>query len=321
LSTAVRWLDDTRDWFRRRLVEPPPPLIGVEVRASGLGVVKLVRQGVGLAVGSAAALDLPAGTLSLSMSQPNIHDPAILRQYLKAVVERAGVLGGGKIALVLPDPVARVALIPASELQGRASEMDEMLRFRLRKSVPFDIREARVAHAHLGSGEGATVVAAAIYKPILEGYESACRDVGLHPGVVEIAGLCLLEAASRAHGRGDRIVVNWDEGYLSLLVSREGVPVLVRTIVGAAAGSRPDVVREAESTLLYYQERLGGTTLAGASVRSAVVPPAEAAALLSQPLGVEVEVLDPWNPLAASDLGTRTQALAGAAACLMGRAA
>lgn len=314
-------LGSTGDWLRRRLFDPPPPLTAVEVRATGLGVVRLVRQGVSLAVGSAAAVDLPAGTLGLSMSQPNVHDPAALRQYLKAVVERAGVLGGGRIALVLPDPVARVALVPASEVKGRAAEVDELLRFRLRKSVPFDIREAQVAHAYVGSGEGAMVLAAAVFRPVLDGYESACRDVGLQPGVVEVAGLALLDAALRAHGSGDRIVVNWDEGYVSLLVSRGGVPVLIRTIVGAAAGSRPDVVREAESTLLYYRERLGGVNLAGASVRSAVVPPAEASALLRGPLGVEVEVLDPWSPLAASDLGTRTQALAGAAACLMGRAA
>lgn len=314
-------LGGTGDWLQRRLFDAPPPLIAVEVRASGLGVVRLVRQGVSLAVGSAAALDLPAGTLALSMSQPNVHDPAAFRQYLKAVVERAGVLGGGKIALVLPDPVARIALIPASEVKGRAAEVDEMLRFRLRKSVPFDIRDAAVAHAHVGSGEGAMVLAAAIFKPVLEGYESACRDVGLQPGVVEIAGMALLDAALRAHGSGDRIVVNWDEGYVSMLVSRGGVPVLTRTIVGAAAASRLEVVREAESTLLYYRERLGGANLAGASVRSAVVPPAEASALLREPLGVDVEVLDPWNPLTASDLGTRTQALAGAAACLMGRAA
>jgi hypothetical protein len=311
----------TGDWLRRHLLDAPPPLIAVEVRAKGLGVVRLVRQGLALAVGSAAALDLPAGTLGLSMSQANVLDPAAFRQYLKAVLERAGVLAGGKIALVLPDPVARVALIPAAEVKGRAAEIDEILRFRLRKAVPFDVRDAQVAHTHVGTGEGAMVMVAAILKPVLQGYESACRDLGLHPGVVEIAGLALFEAALRQQGRGDRIIVNWDDGYVSILLSRGGVPALIRTLVGEAAGSPQEVAREAANTLIYYQERLGGSNLDGAYVRSTVLPPAEATALLRGPLGVEPEVLDPWSPLAASDLGTRAQALAGAAACLLGRAA
>ena len=79
---------------------------------------------------------------------------------------------------MLPDPVARVALLPAAEVKGNRAQVDELIRFRLRKAVPFDIREARVAFVAGGARSGDPLLVAAIYRPVLEGYEAACRAVG-----------------------------------------------------------------------------------------------------------------------------------------------
>jgi hypothetical protein len=79
-------------------------------------------------------------------------------------------------------------------------------------------------------------------------------------------------------------------------------------------------VRETSQTALYYRERLGGVGLAEAIVRSAAIPPAEAAQLLEGPLGLRPEILDPWGPLAGGDPAAG-QALAGAAAAVVRKAA
>ena len=57
--------------------------------------------------------------------------------------------------------------------------------------------------------------------------------------------------------------------------------------------------------MLYYRERLGGQGLAAAAVRSAVLPPDEAAMLLREPLGIEPQVLDPWERLGGGDQSRR----------------
>ncbi|HKC12781.1 MAG TPA: hypothetical protein VKI41_12185 [Vicinamibacteria bacterium] len=106
-------------WLRRQFFEPDCPLIALEVRPHSLGVVRLFRDGKRLLLGAAASLDLPAGTLNLSMTQPNITDAAAFGKALATVVERAGALSGGEIGLVLPDPVVRLALLPAPEVTGR----------------------------------------------------------------------------------------------------------------------------------------------------------------------------------------------------------
>jgi Tfp pilus assembly PilM family ATPase len=304
--------------LRRRLLETEPTLVAVEVRPQSVGVVRLTQEGERRAITAAASLDLPAGALSLSMTQPNILDVAAFTRTLGAVLERAGALEGGGVALVLPDPVARVALVPAAEVAVRGrTEFDEMLRFRLKKVVPFDVREARVATLS-PRGDGPLLVAA-IHRPVLEGYEKAFRDLGFEPGQVEITGLALAEQAAAAEG--DSALVNWDHGYVSLLILRDGWPILVRTLVGDFTASAESVVREAANTVLYYRERLAGAGLVSAALRSAFLPPDDAVALLREPLGVEPSVLDPWFGRNPGEVGPQAQALAGAAAALLRGAA
>ncbi len=305
-------------WLRRRLLEPEYPLIVVEVRARSVGVVRLVRERSKLSLAAAASLELPGGVVRVSMSEPNIAEPAAFKLALGSALERAGALKGGRVALVLPDPVARVSLVPASELRGRGAEVEELVRFRLRKSVPFEIRDARVGVVAAGP-PGSAALVGAIFRPVLESYEDACRALELHPGLVELSGLALVSADVTA--AGDRLLVNWEDDYLSLVLTRDGWPVLMRTLVGEPAAVPEQVVREAANTVLYYGERLGGAGLTGASVRSTRVPVADAVALLREPLGLVAQPLDPWAALGASVPPAESASLAGAAACAAARAA
>jgi hypothetical protein len=305
-------------WLRRRLRDPERPSIAVEVRARSVGVVRIVRAGGHTSLGAAAFLELPEGCLRLSMTQPNILDPAAFTQTLRAALERAGVLQGGRAALVLPDPLARVALAPAAEVKGNRAQVDELVRFRLRKAVPFEVREARVATAPGGARSGDPLLIGAVYGPVLEGYEAACRSVGLHPGLVELSGLAVLTAAFAPRPTADRLLVNWDEGYVSLILARGEWPILVRTLTSEAASSPDDVAREAVNTVLYYRERLGGAGLAEVLVRSAALPPAEAVAVLGPALELTPEVVDPGAWLGPGTQMPVSQAIAGAAASLAG---
>jgi hypothetical protein len=316
------WGRQASSWLHRTFVDAPAPLAAVEVRARAVGAVRLVSEGGRRALGAAASVEMPAGTLKLSMAESNVLDPAALRRALRSVVERAGILGGGQVALVLPDPVARVALVPASQIKGRRrSEVEELIRFRMRKAVPFEIREALVTAVPIpGSIGEPQALVGVIQRTILEEYEGACRSLGLEPGVVQLAGLAILAAVESGRPPADRVIVNWDDDYVSILLAQQGAPVLIRTLTGLAVAGAEQVAREAAQTVLYYRERLGGTGLGEAVVRSAAIPPSEAALLLEEPLGLKPEVFDPWGELTSADRAA-AQALAGAAASVVGRAA
>jgi hypothetical protein len=304
--------------LRTSLLLPPAPLTAVEIRPRGIAVVRLARQGNALALGAASALELPEGVLLPSMTRPNLADPEAFRRVLGAALERAGALSAGPVALVLPDPVARISLVPAAEARAaRHRETEELLRYRLRKSVPFEIRQTRLAWS---PGEPEWLVAA-IYEPVLEEYEQACRSFGLNPGLVELSGLALFGGARGGGEAADHLLVNWDDGYVSFLLSRAGRPALVRTLAGPGASEPESVAREAAQTVLYYRDRLEGPGLASAWVRAGARTSAEAIDVLAEPLGLAPRLVDPLAPLGASTPGVPAQALAGAAASLVGRAA
>jgi hypothetical protein len=303
-----------RDFLRRTLLEAEYPLVAVEVRARSLGVVRLEKHGGRTVLAAAASSELPEGLLEPSITQPNFTDREAFSRALTSLLERAGALREGPVALVLPDPVGRIAFMPASELGGRrGSDLKEMARFRLRRTVPFEIREAQVAVGLPPRGGPDVALVAVLYRPVLEAYEEVLLGAGLRPDLVELSSLVLLDLLEPVSG--DRLFVNWDEGWASLILAREGWPLLVRTLAAAASG--PEALQhEVTNTLLYYRERLGGPGLAGAVVRSAAVPPEEAAALLGEALGLTPTVLDPWTALGGGERGAG-QALAGAVAAAL----
>jgi type IV pilus assembly protein PilM len=309
--------------LRRSLLEPEPPLAAIEVRASAVSAIRIGRERQQLVLGGAACFELPPDTLRLSSTEPNVRDAEALRRSLGVLADRVGLAAGGPVALVLPDPVARVAFVPVSELKARSGgELLEELRFRLRKSVPFEIRDAVVSWSELpeGAGRPAQLLVCAIAGPVLQSFEGPLRELGFEPGLVELCGMALAAVGPPAP-QGDELLVNWDTGYCSLLLLRGGEPVLFRTLLGELAAQPVEVAREVASTVLYYRDRLGGPGLQRAFLRSTPLPPAQTAELLQDALGCVPEPVDPWRALRGAPAGVESMAFAGAAAAVLGRAA
>jgi hypothetical protein len=303
-------------WAARALVEPPLPLVAVEVRPRAVAAVRLAHEGGQLSLGAAATVDLPPGAVEVSLARPNLADPSAFREALRGVLERVGGLSGGDVSLVLPDPVVRLALVPAEGVRGSGREAEETIRFRLHKALPFDVRSARLAWAPT---RGEQLLVAVALDDVVRGYEEALESLGFRPGLVEAASLALLVAAGEPPAGGDRLLVNWDDGYVSFVLTRAGQPLLVRTLPGDAA---PDAVaRHANSTRQFHQDRLGGASLADVVVRSAALPGEEALALLGRALWAAPRLLQPWAALGVAEEGPSAQAVAGAAACALRRAA
>ena len=309
LRRALRWLS-------RTLLEPPLPLVAVEVRPRAVAAVRLAREGGRLSLAAAATVDLPEGALEVSLTKPNVTDPEAFQGALRAALERVGALSGGAVSLVLPDPALRLALIPAEGLRGRRRDAEETIRFRLHKALPFEVRGARMAFT---STRGEQALVAVAPEEVVRGYEEALEGLGFEPGLVEASSLALLSAAEREPVAGDRLLVNWDEGYVSFVLTRGGQPLLLRTLPGEEG--RDAVARHAAGTLQFHRDRLGGGDLAEVLLRSAAVPGDEAAALLGRALGVAPRLLQPWAALGVPEQGAAAQAVAGAAACVLRRAA
>jgi hypothetical protein len=305
-------------WLSRTLVEPPLPLVAVEVRPRAVAAVRLAREGGRLGLGAAASVDMPAGVLEPSLSKPNILDATAFAATLRAALERAGALGGGPVSLVLPDPSVRLTLLPSTGLRVRRAELEETVRFRLQKALPadFDVRSARLSWRAVSAEEILVVVAR---DEVVRAYEEALASLGFHAGLVEPAGLALASLDGSDDASSERLLVNWDHGYVSFQVRRGARPLLLRTL--PREDGRETVARHAAQTLRFHREQLGGRGFDQVSLRSAAIDPAEASEALGAALGVVPRLVQPWAAIGDDEDGEAAQAVAGAAACVLRRVA
>jgi type IV pilus assembly protein PilM len=143
---------------------------------------------------------LPPGALVPSLATENIVQRDVLREAVLAVLEAIGARARDVIAVV-PDAACRVALLDFETLPERAQEANAIVRFRLKKSLPFDAEKAAISYRATRDAQSVKVVAAVMLDTVLKEYESLFEQYGSSPGVVVpsgIAALGLVEANEAA---------------------------------------------------------------------------------------------------------------------------
>ena len=119
------------------LHESPAPVAAVEISARRVSAASLERRGSQAVVSAHASETLPEGALVPSLTAANLHDrPAVLAA-LGRVLERIG--RPRRIGLVVPDVVARVSLVRFEQVPSRAQDLDQLVRWQVRKTAPFPI--------------------------------------------------------------------------------------------------------------------------------------------------------------------------------------
>jgi hypothetical protein len=122
-------------------------------------VIEIAPDHVAAARWSARSLDaasfeaLSTGSIMASPLEANVTQPDAVRSALRAVINRVPVRGT-PFALLIPDPVVRVFIMPFENLPRGADEALPLLRWRLKKSVPFDMDETAAKRARGESGSG-----------------------------------------------------------------------------------------------------------------------------------------------------------------------
>jgi type IV pilus assembly protein PilM len=164
----------------RNLVDEPPPAFAFEIGPAGLSHWQQGKVRHEQIVGLDHAVDAEALAATLRSVTPapsgNRKRPA---------------------ALILPDNAARVALMDFDQFPRKAEEQVGLLRFRLKRTVPFDVDTAIIRYQTTPrSGNKVDVTVAAIAVETLAPYEAAFRNAGFHPGFITVAGLMTANLAA-----------------------------------------------------------------------------------------------------------------------------
>ena len=87
------------------------------------------------------------------------------------------------IALILPDPVIRVFVQHFDEFPRSTQEAEPMLRWKLKKSVPFEVDETLISFMRQSPREdGVDIVTALARLRIVREYEALAETAELRPG-------------------------------------------------------------------------------------------------------------------------------------------
>ena len=141
---------------------------------------------------------LSEGAIIPGIGEPNIRKPEAVAEAIRSALDQVSPRTRN-VTLVLPDTAARVFVLDFDSLPAKAAEAVPVLRFRLRKMVPFDVEHAALSYQLLVheklQGHGAVKVLVTLMPgPILAEYESVVRAAGYEPGAVLPSSLAALAA-------------------------------------------------------------------------------------------------------------------------------
>lgn len=137
---------------------------------------------------------LAAGALIPGIDEPNLRAPEAVAEAIKSAL--ADVSPKTRyVTLVVPDTAVRVFVLDFDSLPPKAADVIPVLRFRLRKMVPFEVEKAGVSYQVLTEDKNeCRVLIAVLPGPILEEYEAVVRVAGYEPGAVLPSSLAALAA-------------------------------------------------------------------------------------------------------------------------------
>lgn len=242
----------------RSLLSTPSPTVAVELSATAVSAVAVSPRGSGWTVSTHASEPMPPGALVPALNTRNIHDQmgavAALQRVFQALDVRPS-----RIALLVPDPVAKVSLVRFDNVPARTDDLDQLIRFHVRKSAPFRIEDAQVTYApgaHLPEG-GQEYVVALARRDVIAEYEALSAAAGAHAGIVDLSSFNIINAvlASATPPEGDWLLVHIRPDYASVAILRGGDLLFFRNRSGDGEGSLSDLVHQ---TAMYYEDRLGG---------------------------------------------------------------
>ena len=242
---------------------------------------------------------------------------------LTSVLERVG--RPRRVGLIVPDVVAKVSLVRFERVPSKLQELDQLVRWQVRKTAPFAIEEAQVAYVPgLRADDGQEFVVSLARRSVVEEYEGLCAEAGAHAGLVDLSTFNVINAvlAGSSAPIADWLLVNVAADYTSIALLRGPSLIFFRNRAADTEGTLADLVHQ---TGMYYEDRLKGAgfervILAGAGAAPLEHGPEieEARRSLEDRLRTTVEPVDPRAAAALTDRITAAPALLDALTPLVG---
>jgi type IV pilus assembly protein PilM len=218
--------------------------------------------------------ELAPGSVVPDLTEVNLRER---KGVIDKVKEALGDVGGRSrdVIAILPDAAVRVMLLDFERLPAKREEAEGVVRFRLKKSLPFDVDKAKVSYHAQPAATGIRVVAAVALSSVVEEYESVFQEAGYTSGVVIPSMLAALGAADTDQ---PTLVVKVDSRTTSIAILDKEQLLLFRTLENSrgAAISGEHLAEEIYPSIVFFQDtynlNIGQIFVAGLSDSPSAAP-------------------------------------------------
>lgn len=251
---------------RRQYFEPRLPGIACEISSQFFSVTRLDSRR-SRRVDGFAVENIPQGLIEPSLTDPSVRSIEELVKIIKATLSKAGV-NTNRISLVIPDACARVAIHSFESLPSKKEEKTELLKWKLKKTIPFDINDSHLKFVEQKTEAGKNfVITANIHKPVLAQFEEVFESLGIHVGFITLATFAAYELLASQHQdeiRKSVLFIRARSSNISSLIIQQETVVFYRHTDFNFESSMDQVVNrvsdpyeEIHPCLMYYQDKLG----------------------------------------------------------------
>ena len=289
---------------------PAKPRLAVEVAPDR--VVAARSNDSGSLVETFAARSLSVKAVAPSLSGANLLRGDEVRNAISGAMANVG--GRTRdVIVVIPDAAARVMLLDFDTLPDKSAEAASVVRFRLRKSLPFDVEHAALSYdVHRANGT-LRVIAAVAPRSVIEEYESAVRDAGYIPGVVLPSMVATLGVVGAER---PTMVVKLDGNTVTLAIVDGNELRLVRTLENPAGSNitGAQIASEIYPSVVFFEDTFGSRVeeilIGGASA-------ADLAPALHEQTNARVQEISASRYIGGVSTDAPSWALAGVAGALV----
>jgi len=226
------------------------PKLACEIAADRVLAGRVMEHGGGLE--ASAARELAPGSVVPDLVESNLRQRAAVREGIEAAL--GGVAGRSKdVIAIVPDAAVRIMLVDFETLPSDQEEALGVVRFRLKKSLPFDVDKAKVSYHAQKVRDEIKVVAAVALGTVIDDYEAAFKEAGFNPGVVLPSTLAALGAAE---GKKPTLVIKVDAHTTSLAILNEDQLQLFRTLENSRGVtiSGEQLAEEVYPSIVFFQD-------------------------------------------------------------------
>jgi type IV pilus assembly protein PilM len=273
------------------LAVDPPPLLVFEISEQAVAGVR--RNARTFEVEAASVRDLAPGVIEAASGKSNILRPDEFGAAVRSVLEAIRLPRRPDTALILPDASSRLTVLDFDELPGDAKERLRLIRFRLKKAVPFDVETAKIAYQTAPTANGVSVLVAVTPAEIVRQYETPFTEAGLWPGFVSLSTAASLNLVPT----GEMTLFAKLAGHsLTMAAVANDVVRMVRCVdlpAGTDLGGRKaldEILRDLYPTFVFVNDNFG-TPVSQLVLCGFEEVVSDAAARLPAELGCKVEAL------------------------------